>query len=432
MNDKKFFSLLEELWRDFSHPGFYWVALGLAAILVLSWWLSNRLRLRTEKQGQLSRGTLKSFGAGGIKRVAFPLIAYGMVLLLRQVLLATGWGFTSLLFIAAPLLLAWALIRLLVYILRRVFTQGKWLAGFERWITFAIWCWLALEITGMSDYVVELLEQVSFSVGRQRLNLWLLIHGVVTVGLTLLIALWVASLIESRLQTVSELDGNVREVVVRVAKALLSVLALLGSLSLVGIDITALSVFGGALAVGLGFGLQKIASNYVSGFILLLDRSIRIGNLVALDDQTTGTVTQITTRYTVIRTLTGTEIIVPNEYLVSNVIRNQSFTDTRVRLTVSIQVAYNSDLDLAMSLMVEAASRQMRVLEEPPPMVLLTAFAESGINLELGFWVADPEEGTGRLRSEISLAIWDAFRARGIEIPFPQREIRILGAAPVV
>jgi small-conductance mechanosensitive channel len=243
---------------------------------------------------------------------------------------------------------------------------------------------------------------------------------------TVLIALWVASLVENRLLAAEQLDGNVREVLARLTKALLSIIALLLSLSLVGIDVTTLSVFSGALAVGLGFGLQKIASNYVSGFIILLDRSIRLGNLVAVDDKTTGTVTQITTRYTVLRTLTGTEVIIPNEYLVSNIVRNLSYTDTRIRVVLHVQVAYSTDLEQAMRLMVEAARQQPRVLADPEPAVLFTDFAESGVNLELGFWVSDPETGTGSVRSDIALAIWKKFRENAIEIPYPQREVRLL------
>jgi small-conductance mechanosensitive channel len=216
----------------------------------------------------------------------------------------------------------------------------------------------------------------------------------------------------------------------RLAKAILSVLALLFSLSMVGIDITALSVFGGALGVGLGLGLQKIASNYVSGFIILLDRSIRIGNVIAVDATTSGVVTQITTRYTVARSLSGTEVIIPNEYLVANIVKNQSFTDTRVRIAIPVQVAYGTDLELAMRLIEDAACGQNRVLADPPPKALLTLFADSGINLELGLWIADPQEGTGLVRSEINLAIWRTFRQNGIDIPFPQREVRLIGGTP--
>ena len=430
MTEKQMFALLTQIWSDLQHAQFFWVALALVLILAFSAWFSYRLRAQERKYQQSGQSALRSFGVGSLKRIAFPLVALIFVLILRKILVALHWEHLSLLYLAGPLLVSWALVRILVYLLRCVFSEGGFLITFERVITSAIWGWMVLGITGLDDPLIELFEQVSFSFGKQTINLWMLMHGAVTVGITLLIALWVASLIESRLMAAEHLDANVRVVLGRLAKAILLVIALLSSLSLVGIDVTTLSVFSGALAVGLGLGLQKIASNYVSGFIILLDRSIRLGNLVNIDDRTSGTVTQITTRYTVLRTLTGTEVIIPNEYLVSNIIRNQSFTDTRARVAVPIQVAYSTDLDKAIRLMVEAARQQPRVLVEPAPGVLLTDFADSGINLELGFWVADPEEGTGNVRSQINLAIWKSFSQNGIEIPFPQREVRMIGEPP--
>ena len=430
MSEKQIFALLGQFWGDLQQPEFYWEVLALALILAFSWWSSYRLRKQETLYGRSGQSALRAFGVGSLKRISFPVVALVFVLILRQVLVALHWEHLSLLYLAVPLLVSWALARILVYVLRSVFSNGGFLTTSERLITSAIWGWMVLDITGLDQPLIEMLEQVSFSVGKQTLDLWLLLHGAVTVGATLLLALWVASLIETRLMAAQQMDGNMREVLARLAKALLSVIALLCSLSLVGIDVTALSVFGGALAVGLGLGLQKIASNYVSGFIILLDRSIRLGNLVAVDDKTSGTVTQITTRYTVLRTLTGIEVIIPNEYLVNNIIRNLSFTDTRVRVTVSVQVAYNADLEQAMALMAGAACALPRVLVDPAPGVLITGFADSGIDLELGFWVADPEAGTGNVRSEISLAIWKSFRAAGIEIPFPQREVRIIGTLP--
>ena len=431
MSENQIFALLGQLWRDLQQPGFYWEVLALALILVVSWGLSFRLRQRERFSGASGQSALRAFGVGSLKRISFPVVALLLVLLLRQVLKVAQLGHLSLFDLAIPLLVSWALVRVLVYVLRCVFSNGGFLTSFERLITSAIWVGVVLNVTGLDDPLIEMFEQVSFSIGKQTLNLWMLLHGAVTVGITLLLALWVASLIENRLMAAQQMDANVREVLARLAKAMLSVIALLCSLSLVGIDVTALSVFGGALAVGLGLGLQKIASNYVSGFIILLDRSIRLGNLVAVDEQTSGTVTQITTRYTVLRTLTGVEVIIPNEYLVNNIVRNLSFTDSRVRVAVSVQVAYRADLEQAMALMVDAAQALPRVLVDPAPGVLITGFADSGINLELGFWVADPEAGTGNVRSEISLAIWKSFRENGIEIPFPQREVRILSDAPV-
>ena len=429
MSERQIFILLHSLWNDLGFPEFYWEIAGLALILLVSWWAAYRFRRKGEAMARaVETNALRAFGAGGLKRIAFPVIALALVLAARRLLVYLHVEHISVLSLAVPLIVSWTLVRVFVYVLRNVFSSGGFLTSFERVITAAIWIWMILDLTELADPAIEWLEQVEFRIGKQTLDLWILLHGTVTVAIALLLALWIASLIENRLNAAQRLDGNVREVLVRLAKAVLSVVALLSSLSLVGIDITALSVFSGALAVGLGFGLQKIASNYVSGFIILLDRSIRLGNLVAVDDQTSGTVTQITTRYTVLKTLGGTDVIIPNEYLVSNIVRNQSFADTRVRVGIPIQVAYDTDLPQAMALMIAAAEQQPRVMTDPAPSVQLTDFAESGINLELGFWVNDPEQGTGGVRSEINLAIWSAFRENGIEIPFPQREVRLVGA----
>jgi small-conductance mechanosensitive channel len=428
VNEKQLFALIHDLWRDVQQPDFLWQSATLCLSLGFGWWLTRLLRQRSQNQGTVDRSALQAFGADGLKRLSFPLISLLLVLISRAAL--KHWGHVSLLDLAAPLLLSLALVRGTIYLLRRAFSTSGWLATSERFVAMSIWLCLAMYITGLSEPLIDTLEQVSFHVGKQKLDLWILLNGAVTVLATVLLALWVGGLIEGRLMMAKHLDSNLRVVFGRVTKALLSVIALLLSLSLIGIDITALSVFGGALAVGLGFGLQKIASNYVSGFIILLDRSIRIGNVVAVDATTSGVVTQITTRYTVLQTLTGIEVIIPNEYLVSNIIRNQSFSDTQVRLVAPIQVAYNTDLDQAMRLMKEAALAQPRVLPSPAPGVQLTAFADSGINLELGFWITDPHEGTGNIRSDINLAIWRLFREHQIEIPFPQREIRLIGDRP--
>ncbi|TXI73100.1 MAG: mechanosensitive ion channel, partial [Dokdonella sp.] len=339
-------------------------------------------------------------------------------------------GPVSLFDVAVPLLLSLALVRAAIYVLRQAFHPGSMLASWERMIATGIWLCLAFYITGLSEPLIQLLEQVSLPIGKQKLDLWTLLTGIVTVCVAVLVALWVSGLIENRLLARETMDANIRVVLGRLVRAVLSVAALLLSLSLVGIDVTALSVFSGALAVGLGLGLQKIASNYVSGFITLLDRSLRIGNLVAIDANTSGVVSQITARYTVVRTLSGTEVIIPNEYLVSNIVRNESLTDSRLRVVVNVQVAYGSDLEQAMRLMTQAAQEQPRVLDDPAPQALVTAFADSGINLELGFWIGDPQQGTGGVRSAINLAIWRAFRDSDIEIPFPQREVRLLGEVP--
>lgn len=430
MNEKQTFALLIELWHDVSDPNFIRQIIALGISLLLAWGLSRYGRRADFAQTSAEHGALRTFGAGSLKRVAFPLLGFAFILVARKLFKFWHLGSVSLLDVALPLLLSMALVRAAIYVLRHAFSPSGWLATSERFVATGIWLCLALYLSGLAEPLIELLEQVSLHIGKQKLDLWTLLNGIVTVIVTVLVALWLSGVVERRLLASEGLDSSLRVVLGRLVKAVLSVIALLLSLSLVGIDITTLSVFGGALGVGLGLGLQRIASNYVSGFIILLDRSIRLGNVVAIDAATSGVVNEITARYTVVRTLTGTAVIIPNEYLVSNIVRNESFADPRVRLVVSLQVAYGTDLEAAMRLMVEAAREQARVLADPPPQALLTAFADSGINLDLGFWINDPEEGTGGVRSAVNLAIWRAFRTHGVEIPFPQHEVRIVGDAP--
>ena len=318
------------------------------------------------------------------------------------------------------------MIRAVFYVLRYAFGSSAWLASFDRIFSLLVWGVVALHITGLLPDLIAMMESISFAVGKQRLNLWILAQGLVTVLFTLFVALWAAGLVEARLQRVEGLDGNLRVVFSRLSKVFLILLAVMVGLPLVGIDLTTLSVFGGALGVGLGFGLQKIASNYVSGFIILLDRSISIGSLITVGADR-GLVSKITTRYTVVRSLGGVEAIVPNELLVSSVVRNESYSDPNMRFSLPVQISYEADPDQAMRIMVAAARAQPRILSEPPPAAFLTAFADSGINLELGFWIADPQQGTLQLLSDINLTIWREFQTAGIRIPFPQREIRLLG-----
>ena len=400
--------LIHDLWDDVSDPNFIWQVGALLVCLVLASLFANWWRRRHEEgAGRLSDASF---------RLAFPLT--GMVLVGIAMLVLQNFTKVNLFRLALPLLGSMALVRIVVFVLRQAFPTAAWLTTWERIIVALVWGWLALYITDLAPYVIDALEQVNFPIGKQRVDLWMILHGLVTVFLTVVFALWVAGMIEARLMRFETVDSSLRMVGVRLAKSLLTVIAIFASLALVGIDMTALSVFTGALGVGLGFGLKNIASNYISGFIILLDRSIRLGNVIQVGADG-GMVTQITTRYTVLRHPGGTEFIVPNDSLISGVVQNQTYSDSRLRLATTVGVAYNCDLDLAMRLMVEAAAAQLRVLADPGPKVFLTLFADSSINLELGFWIADPEEGRGNVTSDINIAIWRAFREHGIEIPFP-------------
>ena len=383
--------LINNLLADIREPDFIWQVVALlacigSALLIARWWRSRH----EEGSGRLNDASA---------RLAFPLT--GMVL--------TGIALTT----------------LDNFLHSQAFPQATWLTAWERIIAAMVWGWLALYITDLAPYVIDAMEKVQFHIGKQHVDLWTVLRGIVTIFLTVIFALWVAGVIEARLMRLHTLDANLRIVGVRVAKAVLTVVAILASLAMVGIDMTALSVFTGALGVGLGFGLQKIASNYVSGFIILLDRSIRIGNIVQVGADG-GEVTQITTRYTVLKHPGGNEFIVPNETLIGTTVQNQTYSNSRIRLATSVGVAYDTDLDLATRLMAEAAKAQPRALAEPAPKVFLTQFADSAINLEVGFWIDDPEEGKGNIVSDVNFAIWRSFKEHGIAIPFPQREVRLL------
>ena len=213
-------------------------------------------------------------------------------------------------------------------------------------------------------------------------------------------------------------------------RAVLIVVAVLIALEQIGFDLTLLTVFGGALGVGIGLGLQKLASNYIAGFTILLDRSIRIGDLVTVDGRT-GVVSNATSRYVVVRSGDGVEAIVPNETVVTTTVLNHSYTSPQIRIAVQVQVAYDSDVEKALGLLTEIALREPRVLRDAQaPKSFLVNFGDSGITLELGVWINDPHVGQLDLKSSLNRAILKEFGANGIQIPFPQREIRIVGAIP--
>ena len=425
MEENQIAELLIELWRDVQQPAIIWQVGVLALCLFVAWLITRQVKAVLRRR-RAADPTVADAREEGLRRVIFPLTALVLVVLARAVL--ANWHHINLLKLAVPLLLAMAVIRLTVHALKRSFPQAGWLASFERAFAFGAWGVVALHLSGVLPTVIDGMKQVAFSIGKAKVNLWMLLQGALTVFVTVLVALWVAGVIESRLMRTEGLDGNLKLVFTRLSRGLLVVLAVAIGLPLVGIDLTALSVFGGALGVGLGFGMQKIAANYVSGFILLLDRSIRMGNLISVGNER-GIVSQITTRYTVLKGMTGIESIVPNETLVGSIVQNETFTDPKVRVSVPIQVSYATDLEKAMAIMVEAAQAQPRVMSDPAPGAFLEAFADSGINLQLGFWIRDPAEGTLGIRSAINMQIWRRFKEEGIEIPFPQREVRVLAEA---
>ena len=416
-----FSTLLEKAWIDLHDPQVAWQIAILLSCFALAWAAGRALRLaRVEADG------IWKFGVGGLRRILFPAVA--LIPLTVSISLLKRWIEVDLLRLFVPLLASLLLVRIFFYLLRHVFARGSIVRTFERTIAVLVWGALVLHVSGLLPEVIGYLDDIAFHLGKQKLTLWLVLQGLFWVVITLLAALWLSGAIEARLMRAESLHSSLRVVFARLAKSLLVLLAVLMVLPLVGIDLTVLSVFGGAIGVGLGFGLQKIASNYVSGFIILLDRSIRIGDLITADGFY-GEVKNITTRYVVVRALDGREAIIPNEMLITTTVLNHSYSNRKVRLAIQVQVAYKGDPERAMRLMEEVASKHPRALADPPPKAFLARFADSGIELELGVWIGDPEIGMLNIRSELNLAIWRAFQEAGIEIPYPQREVRVVPGA---
>ncbi|GAA5183624.1 mechanosensitive ion channel [Niveibacterium umoris] len=362
-----------------------------------------------------------------VRAAAWPLAALMMMMFARAAFQLAGYRGTEL-GIASQLAFAMCVLRLIEVALRQFFFRSTWLKGAERYIAISVWAVVALDLVGVLPELIAWLDSLSMHVGKQQVSLWMLINGALSVAGTLVVALWIAGMIEDRLMASPNMDSSIQAVLSRVSRALLVFVGVLIAMSLVGLDLTTLSVFSGALAFGIGFGMQKIAANYIAGFIILLDRSIRIGNMISVGADR-GEVQQITTRYTVLRAPTGINVIVPNETLIGSVVQNETFADKNVWIGIPVQVGYGCDVERAMQVLVEcAAAGGERVLKDPAPVAHLLAFADHGINLQLGVWIFDPLQGNLGIKSNINREIWRRFREEGIEIPFPQREVRVVGA----
>lgn len=412
----------QEIMADISTPVALWQLIVIGIACMIAWAINGMLR------AYVMRNAPERWkrGIGGVNRVLFPLSTLVLIQLAKFVL--GYWQHTSMLQLATTLLLAMAVIRLVVYAVRYILAPGGLLKTLEHVISTVIWIVLALHLSGLLPQLLDALEAIKFSVGKHPVNLLQALQAVLTIIVTIFVALWISRVLENKLMSAHNVNMNLRVVLTKLLRIVLLFVALLIALSAVGLDVTLLSVFGGALGVGLGFGLQRIASNYVSGFIILLDKSMQIGDVITVDSHY-GVVSDLRTRYLVLRKLDGTQVIIPNETLIINTVINHSFTDHKARVQMPVQVSYDSSLEQAMQLILEIANQHSRILQIPEPAVQIKGFGESGIDLMLSAWIPDPEEGSASLQSEIYLDIWRAFQKYNITIPYPQREVRILGAS---
>lgn len=411
------------LWlQGFTQPGVLVEIAALALCVGLAWLFSKVLRNALKMQDDPSSVL---FGRRVIDGAMFPLV----LLLLAYVARAIVFKFLPMTAfkVAIPVLVSLVVIRVGVKVLQAAFTTAPWVRVMERTISWVVWLAMVLWVSGLLPVVLGELGEITWKIGSTTLSLRTLIEGLVTAAIVLILALWVSAAIETRLlRKATGGDLSMRKAVSNATRALLLFVGLIVALSAVGIDLTALSVFSGAIGVGVGFGLQKLASNYVSGFVILAERRLRIGDNVKVDTFE-GRILDINTRYSVIRSPAGRESIVPNELMVINRVENFSGAITRVWQTSVVSVAYDSDVEQVSQLLLKAVDDQPDALKEPAPQASLSAFGADGLEFTVGYWI---NSGDGaeqlRLRSAINRAILQALRENGIEIPYPQRVVHTI------
>lgn len=406
----------QELQADMTTPAVMWQLAIIMAAVVTAWLINGALRnyvmARAPEHWKLA--------IGSINRVLFPLSSLVFVLLSQLVL--SSWQHTGLLRLAGRLLLAMAAIRLIVYLLRYLFSPGGWLKALESVIAWGIWGALALHLTGVLPQLLQGMEDMRFNIGKNPVNLLLVLQALLTVVVTIFIALWLSRVLENKLMRADQVNVNLRVVLGKILRIVLLFIATLIALSAVGLDITLLSVFGGALGVGLGFGLQRIASNYVSGFIILLDKSMQIGDVISVDKHY-GVVQDLRSRYMVLGKLDGTHVIIPNESLITTAVVNHSLTDHKGRVQIELAINVDSPLELALQLMQEIAKQHDRVLQTPNPAARIKGFSEHGVELSLTVWISDPENGALSLQSVLFMDIWKVFKKN--KISFVKTEAKL-------
>jgi small-conductance mechanosensitive channel len=410
---------IDKLVRDLGHPGMpleIGVLLGCLLLAFAICWLIGR-RHAPESVW---------FGRAIIDGLLFPLLA--LVFTYSAMLLLLPEHKVVLLKLALPILISLAGIRFLARVFTVVFPRSGLARLVERLFSWLAWIAAVLWIVGLLPPLMQEMDSIEFALGKSRVSLLTVVQGVLSAGAVLVATLWISAALERKVLRDTVDDLSLRKVAASAIRAALLVIGLLFALSAVGVDLTALSVLGGALGVGLGFGLQKLAANYVSGFVILFERSLRIGDTVRVDNFE-GVVADIKTRYTLIRSLTGRESIVPNEKLITERIENLSLADPRILLSTDVSVGYDSDVDRVQSILLDAARKTERVIADPEPVVRLVKFGADGLEFTLLFWIEDPQNGQLGVRSDVNLRILKGLREAGIEIPFPQRVLHVRGSA---
>jgi small-conductance mechanosensitive channel len=291
-----------------------------------------------------------------------------------------------------------------------------------RLVALGVWGFVAVSVLGITGGVAEFLDGIGFAVGDARISALLLLKALLLLGVTLWLAISVGDFLDNRIQRSDELTPSLRVLIGKLLKISFIVIAVVVAMSGLGIDLTAFTVFSGAVGVGVGFGLQKVVSNFISGIIILLDRSIKPGDTISLGD-TFGWIRELRARFVSVVTRDGREYLIPNEDFITREVINWSFSNDLVRLDVPFGVSYESDPHQVSALAIEAAASVPRVEPTNEPVCWMTAFGDSSLDFVLRFWIRDPQNGLTNIRGQVLLALWDTFKANGVQIPFPHREL---------
>lgn len=420
--DPKFLiSWIASLWQHFvevvtNTKTLLEVAVIIVALLMaylLAYPLKKRFQRILEVQKWRDRVT------GRLVKVFLPLISFIFAILLLRICAETVAKYelpTGLIYTTARLITAWLIIRLTTATLR----DSKW----ARLLSVSAWIIAALHILNILIPVINLLDQLAIDLGGVRISILLLIKGTIVFAVLLKLASSGSNLLEKRILSFEELTPSVQVLLSKAMKITLLTVAVIVALSSLGINLSAFAFIGGAIGVGVGFGLQKVVSNLVSGVILLLDRSIKPGDVIEIGS-TYGRIQSLGARYVSVATRDKTEYLIPNEDLITTQVVNWSFSDKLVRLKIVVGVSYDSDIHEVMRLMVEASVKIPRLMSNPKPVCQLKNFGDSAIDMELRIWISDPENGISNVSSAVRIAIWDTFKEHGIEIPFPQRDLHL-------
>jgi len=418
-----------------AHQPLAWLQVMLTGLAVaLAWFGHRRFGAWLDRAIGENRRTRLQFAAlDASRRLVFPLLL-AFVLSIAYAAFVGLSAPHAILHIAVPLALSLALVRLLVYLLERALKPGPLLRASENVIGTLIWIGVAMYLLGWLPILTTGLDRVALTFGDNRISLLSIGKVLAAVLLVVVVSLWLARLVERWVMGSRHLSAGMRVGVTKFVRVMFLVVGVMVALQAVGINLSALTVFGGAVGVGLGFGLQRIASNFISGFILVSDRSIQPGDVITVQvqggEERFGWVQELRARYIVVRDRDGVATLIPNENLIVNPVVNWSYGSKAIRIKIPVSISYSHDPERALELMVEAAQTSDRVLKTPEPVARLMAFGDSGVELELRVWIEDPEEGINNIRSDLNLAIWRVFRENRITIPFPQRDVHVKNLPP--